>query len=61
MDPAMAISLGFTVINLVLGEINKIKAQAGLTADQLSAMADTQDLANIEAIKALIAVEPPPA
>lgn len=61
MDATTAISLGFTVIDVILGEINKIKAQAGLTGDQMSDMADAQDLKNTEAIKALIAVEPPPA
>lgn len=54
MDPVMAINLGLLVIDTVIGEINKIKGQAGLTGDQLASMADAQDLKNLEAIKALV-------
>ena len=55
MDPSLAIGLGLQVLNLVLGEINKLRAQAGLTGDQLAALADQQDLDNAVAIKALLA------
>lgn len=54
MDPTLAVNLGLSILDAVIGEINKIRAQAGLTGDQLSAMADTQDLANAAAIKALL-------
>lgn len=59
MDPVLAINLGLQVLNLVLGEINKLKAQAGLTGDQLAALADQQDLANADAIKAILNPQPP--
>ena len=54
MDPVTGVNLGLAVLDMVIGEINKLKAQAGLTGDQLSDMADKQDLANMEAIKALL-------
>ena len=54
MDPTTAINLGLLVIDTIISEIGKIKAQAGLTGDQLAAMADAQDLANATAIKALL-------
>ena len=54
MDPTLAVNLGLSILDAVIGEINKVKAQAGLTGDQLAAMADAQDLANAEAIKALL-------
>lgn len=54
MDPTLAVNLGLSILDAVLNEINKIKGQAGLTGDQLAAMADTQDLANLAAIKALV-------
>mgnify|MGYP006266464757 CR=1 FL=1 len=54
MDPTAAVNLGLLIIDTILGEINKIKAQSGLTGDQLAAMADAQDLKNLDAIKALL-------
>jgi hypothetical protein len=55
MDPTMAVNLGLLVLDTVLKEINRIKGQAGLTGDQLADLADKQDLANADAIKALLA------
>jgi hypothetical protein len=54
MDPSLAINLGLSILDAVIGEINKVRAQAGLTGDELAALADTQDLANAAAIKALL-------
>ena len=54
MDPVSAVNLGLLVIDTILSEIAKIKGQAGLTGDQLAAMADAQDLANAQAIKAML-------
>lgn len=58
MDPTLAVNLGLSILDAVIGEINKVKVQAGLTGDQLSAMADQQDLENAVAIKALLAAPP---
>lgn len=54
MDPTLAINLGLSILDAVIGEINKVRAQSGLSGDQLAALADTQDLANAAAIKALL-------
>lgn len=59
MDPNAAVNLGLLILDTVLGEIAKLKAQQGLTGDELAAMADTQDLANLDAIKALLNPVPP--
>ena len=56
MDPTLAVNLGLSILDSVLNEINKIKAQNGLTGDQLADLADKQDLANKDAIKALLNV-----
>jgi len=54
LDPNAAVNLGILILDTVIGEINKIKAQSGLTGDQLADLADKQDLANAAAIKALL-------
>lgn len=54
MDPTLAVNLGLTVLDTVLSEIAKLKAQYGLTGDQLSDMADQQDLENLVQIKGLL-------
>ena len=59
MDPNSAINLGLLILDLVIGEINKIKAQSGLTGDQIADLADKQDLANLDAIKAIVNPTPP--
>ena len=55
MDPNLVVNLALTALNEVLSIIAHIRAQSGLTTEQISAMADTQDLANKDAIKALLA------
>jgi hypothetical protein len=60
LDPNAAVNLALLILDTVLGEINKIKAQHGLTGDQLADMADKADLANSAAIKALLAAPTPP-
>jgi hypothetical protein len=54
MDPTSAVNLGLLVIDTILSEIAKLKAQHGLSGDQLAALADQQDLNNLAAIKALL-------
>lgn len=54
MNGNAAVNLGLLIIDLAITEINKIKAESGLTGDQLADMADTKDLANKEQIKALL-------
>jgi hypothetical protein len=56
MDPTLAVNLGLVVLNEAINLIKGIKGQAGLTTDQLVAMADAQDLKNKEDIKALLAL-----
>jgi hypothetical protein len=55
MDPISAVNLGLGVLDAALKLINEIRSQSGMTADQLIAHADAQDLANKEQIKALLA------
>jgi hypothetical protein len=59
LDPTTAVNLGLLVIDTILSEIGKLKAQHGLTGDQLADLADQQDLANLAAIKALLNPPPP--
>ena len=58
MDPNAAVTLGLTVLDFVLQEIAKLKANSGLTNDQLVAHADQQDLQNADQIKAMLAALP---
>ena len=55
MDPNLVINLALTALNEVLSIIAHVKSQSGLTTEQIVAMADQQDLANKDAIKALLA------
>jgi hypothetical protein len=55
MDPITMVNLGLGIVDAAIKLINEIKAQSGMTGDQLIAHADSQDLANKEAIKALLA------
>lgn len=55
MDPIADVTIGLKLLDLLLGFIAAKKAQAGLTTDEIVAHADTQDLANKDAIKALLA------
>ena len=56
MDPNLIVNLALTALNEVLSIIAHIKAQGGMTTEQIIAAADTQDLANKDAIKALLAL-----
>jgi hypothetical protein len=56
MDPVVITNLALTALDEILNIIAHIKAQGSMTTDQIVAMADQQDLANKEAIKALIAL-----
>ena len=56
MDPTVAINLGLAVLDETINLIKGIKAQAGMTSDQLVTHANAQDLQNLEDIKALLAL-----
>jgi hypothetical protein len=56
MDPTVAINLGFAVLNEAINLIKGIKAQAGMTDDQLAAHAEALDLENKADIKKLLAL-----
>jgi hypothetical protein len=56
MDPNLAVQLGLTVLDETINLIKSIKGQAGMTPEQLVAMADAQDLKNKDDIKALLAL-----
>jgi hypothetical protein len=55
MDPNLIIQLALATLDSVLQIIAHIKAQGTMTTEEISAIADQQDLANLAAIKALIA------
>jgi hypothetical protein len=54
MDPNVIVGIALTVLDEVLSMIAHIKGQGSLTTDQIAALADQQDLANKDAIKALL-------
>ena len=54
LDPVTIANLAIMAINAALNIINHLKANGGLTADQLATLADQQDAANIEALKKLL-------
>ena len=56
MDPQAAVTVGLTLLNSVISLIAHLKAEAGMTDDQLIAHADSLDLQNKEDIKALLAM-----
>lgn len=56
MDPAVAIQLGFAVVDEAINLIKGIKAQTGMTDDQLAAHAEAADLQNKDDIKKLLAL-----
>ena len=56
MDPNVVVGIGLTVLDEVLSMIAHIKGQGSLTTEQIAALADKQDLANKDAIKALLAL-----
>ncbi len=56
MDPNLIVSLGLTAVDQIISLIKHIKAQGGMTTDQIAAAADAQDLQNKDDIKALLAL-----
>lgn len=54
MDPITAINFGFAALNAALDFIKRIKAESGMTDEQLAAYAENQDLQNKEDIKKLL-------
>jgi hypothetical protein len=59
MDPISIIGEAIAGINAIVNIIHGIKAQHGLTDDQILAAADLQTTANTELIKQLLAGLPP--
>jgi len=56
MNPQVVVSIALTVLDEVLAMIAHIKSQGSLSTEDIAALADKQDLANKEAIKALLAL-----
>ena len=54
MDPVTIANLALAAINAALQIINHLKSTGSLTADQLAALADQQDAANIAQLKKLL-------
>lgn len=55
MNPETIVALAITALDDVLQLIAHIKSQGTLTTDEIAAIADKQDLVNLDAIKALLA------
>lgn len=56
MDPNVIVTLALTAVDQVITLIKHIKAQGGMSTEQIAAAADAQDLQNKEDIKALLAL-----
>lgn len=56
MNPVVAVGLAIQAIDQIISLIKHIQGQSTMTTDQIIAQADAQDLANREAIKALLAL-----
>lgn len=56
MDPNTVVNLALTALNEILSIIAHVRAQGGMTTEQIAALADQQDLDNKEAIKQLLAL-----
>lgn len=56
MDPTLALSLGFAVLDEAINMIRGIQAQSGMSNDQIAAHAETLDLQNLDDIKKLAAL-----
>ena len=54
IDPTLIASLALAAINSALNIIKEIKGSGALTGDQLAALADQQDAANIAQLKKLL-------
>lgn len=62
MNPTAAIDLALTVLQAVLGLIAELKAQHGLSDDQILAQARILTAGNDKAYAAIVgALQPPPA
>lgn len=55
MNYATAINFAFLLINAGLDFVKKIKAESGMSDEELAAYADNSDLTNKDDIKKLIA------
>lgn len=55
MDPTIAIQLALEGLKVALAQIAELKAQSGMTDDQLLAFASTKDQATRDAVAAHIA------
>lgn len=56
MDPVAIINLGLAVADEAISLIKGIKAQSGMTDEQLAAHAEAADLQNKDDIKKLLAL-----
>lgn len=56
MPPEIAITFGFALLNNAIEFIKRIKAESGMTDEQLAAYAENQDLTNKDDIKKLLAL-----
>lgn len=56
MDPNLIIQLALATLDSVLQIIAHIKSQGTMTTEEIAAIAEKQDLANLEAIKTLLAL-----
>ena len=56
MDPQALALLALTLADEAINFIKAIKGQSGLSADQLAALADQQDLQNKDDLKKLLAL-----
>lgn len=56
MDPVAIINLSLVIADEAISLIKSIKAQSGMTNEQLAAHAEAQDLANKDDIKKLLAL-----
>ena len=61
MDPATIVTLALEALQAVLNMIGSIKAQSGLTDDQILASAQQVAAGNDQAYAALVAALKPPA
>jgi hypothetical protein len=54
MDPVTAANLALAILDAALKIIADVKANSGMTVDQIAAQADALDLQNKQAIQQLI-------
>jgi hypothetical protein len=56
MDPEIIVTSALTAIDEIVSLINHIRAQKGLTTEEIAAIAEEQDLQNAADIKRLLAL-----